>query len=677
MPGVFETHAGKTAPEAPWMRALFDAFDDAIFLHDSDGHILEANPAACRRLGYTRDELLRLNTRDIDDPAFAAGFKDRLEAQLATKRFRCEGRHRTKDGRLIPVDINTSVIQVQGKPVVLAVMRDMTELKAAEEALRDSESLYHSLVDCLPQNIFRKDRHGRVTFANKRYCETLSRSFAEVLGKTDYDLFPPHLAAKYVEDDRRVMASGRFFEAVEEHRTPDGERLFVEVMKTPTYDAQGEVTGIQGIFWDVTERKLADERLAESERRYRQLAEATLDGVLLTDDNGTVRLFNPAAERMFGYKAEEVVGQNVRLIIPETYQMLHDRGLRRFVETRQGRYIGRTMEVQGLRKDGSEFPVEIALSVVSAGGGAPLQFLGALRDLSERNKMRSVVIQNEKLASIGLLSAGVAHEINNPLAFVGNNLVVLQRDVQGLLALIDLFERCKERLKETDPPLHQAIAALEAEQDIAYTRDNLPRLLQRTRDGVDRVTRIVQSLRGLARTDAPKRHEVSLPDLIDNSLEILRGRFKRSGIEVRQDHDANPRLTCVSTQISQVILNLLVNAFQALEAHGKEGGRIEVRTQREGEQMLLEVRDNGPGILPEHVRRLFDPFFTTKDVGEGTGLGLSICHNIVTAHGGSIEVESPPGQGACFRVYLPLKPALVKDRAPAPGPLGETLGKEP
>ena len=371
---------------------------------------------------------------------------------------------------------------------------------------------------------------------------------------------------------------------------------------------------------------------------------------------GVVQLFNPSAERMFGYRAEEVIGQDVRMLMPKSYQPLHEKGMRRYLETRQGRLIGRTAEVQGLSKDGVEFPIEIALSVLTlgpaqAGGAEPVRFLGALRDLTERNKIRSVLVQNEKLASIGLLSAGVAHEINNPLAFVGNNVVVLQRDVQGLLSLLSLYEEAKAKLEQADPALLERIVAQEDDLDFAYTRENLPRLLERTRDGVDRVNRIVQSLRGLARTDMPKVQEVSLPDLVDGNLEILRGRYKRIGVEVKQEHDANPRVPCVSTQISQVILNLLVNAFQALEDQGGEGGLITVRTRRNGETMVLEVADNGPGIAAENQSKLFDPFFTTKDVGEGTGLGLSICHNIVSGHGGTIEVESQPGEGgllSCF-----------------------------
>jgi signal transduction histidine kinase len=275
--------------------------------------------------------------------------------------------------------------------------------------------------------------------------------------------------------------------------------------------------------------------------------------------------------------------------------------------------------------------------------------------IAERNRMRAVLVQNEKLASIGLLSAGVAHEINNPLAFVANNLVVLERDCKGLLELITAYSAGDAALTQAAPEVSAKTRELAEQLDLPYVQDNLGRMLQRTREGIDRVSRIVHSLRGLARTDVPRYQDVRLPDLIDSSLEIIRGRFRPLGVVVEQKHDDNPVVPCVSTQISQVILNLLVNAHQAIEAAKREGGKVTIRTERRHGEMLLEITDNGTGISSENLSRIFDPFFTTKDVGEGTGLGLSISHHIITAHGGRIELDSAPGKGTCFRIYLPLK----------------------
>jgi PAS domain S-box-containing protein len=802
-------------------RALFEAIDDAVFVHDLDGRILDANPAACRRLGYSREEILRLTTWQIDAPDFAGDFQERLKQQLALGRLTCEGRHRTKDGRIIPVDINTSTIQIDGQPAILAVIRDIGVRKIAErrraadyavthvlaesptledaapkileaigvsvgwemgavwevdsrtnllrcvavwhdplveapefenqsrkmtfasgeglpgrvwaggqpawivdvardenfpraaaavkegmhgafafpvyhgtevvgiveffsrevrspdddllqmftaigsqigqfierqriaQALKDAEAFYHSLVESLPQNIIRKDRQGVFTFANQRFCALLGKSLEQVVGRTDFDFFPADLATKYRHDDVTVMETGRNLEVVEKHQTPSGETMYVQVVKTPIYDYLGEIIGSQVFFWDVTERNRAEEAVAESERRYRQLTEAALDAIVVADQSGQITLFNPAAERTFGYQASEVVGKPLTCLMPSEYAALHQKSFQRYIETRQPHIVGRTVELLGRRKDGGQFPLELSLSAIDVGD--ELQFQGAIRDLTERNRMRDMVVQNEKLASIGLLSAGVAHEINNPLAFVANNLVVLERDNKALMALLDIYDKARERLATVDPESARLAQQLADQIDLPYVRDNLDRVLTRTREGVQRVTRIVQSLRGLARTTKPDFEEAHLPDIVDMSLDMIRGRLQRRGIAVDLDFGPSPKLRCVTTQLGQVMLNLLVNALQAIESNNRpEGGRIRISSRSQNGEILIEVADNGPGIPPEHLAKLFDPFFTTKPVGEGTGLGLSITHGIITGHGGRIEVDSRPGEGATFRIFLPL-----------------------
>ena len=526
------------------------------------------------------------------------------------------------------------------------------ERQRMERALRDSEALYESLVVSLPQNIFRKDRDGCFTYVNRRFCETVGKSRSDILGKTDFDLFPPAMAAKYSTDDHRVFETGVPIEVVEEHRLPSGALKQVQVVKTVVLDAQGQIVGVQGIFWDITEKRLAEERLADSERRYRQLTEATLDAIVLTDEAGTIELFNPAAERMFGFRAEVVVGAPAKFLDSPEYRRLHDDSLAAF-RRGQSQALASTREMKARRHDDGEFPVEVALSVLGSADEptGPVRFLAAIRDLTERTKLRATLIQNEKLASIGLLSAGVAHEINNPLSFVSNNLAVLQRDSLAIMEMVRAIDANRDRLP---PDLAGIWNAKSAELDLPYVEANLTRLLDRTRDGVDRVSRIVHSLRGMARTDPPRRHDVNLVDLIDASLEIIRGKYKRSGIEVTQEHESPPIVSCVSTQISQVLLNLLVNAFQAVDEARTESGRIAVRTRRLGSELEIAIADNGPGIPADVLDRIFDPFFTTKDVGEGTGLGLSISHSIVTGHGGRIEVDSKSELGgARFRVYLP------------------------
>jgi PAS domain S-box-containing protein len=404
---------------------------------------------------------------------------------------------------------------------------------------------------------------------------------------------------------------------------------------------------------EIARRERAEQALRLSERRYRQLTEGTRDAIVVADEQGMITLFNPAAQAIFGYPEPEVRGQPLTVLMPEEYQEAHRSGFQRYLETREARIIGRTVEVRGRRKSGEIFPVEISLSAIELPEG--IGFLGAIRDLTERQRLQGRIIQAEKLASLGLLSAGVAHEINNPLAYVTNNLAVLERDVRGLAEVLAAYEEALPALEKSDLEVAGRIARLTAENDMPYVRENLGAILKSTRQGVKRVSDIVQNLRGFARLDQSAIDRLDLNAAIAATLELIRGRLERHQIEVVQNLGEIPRIVCAPAQINQVILNLLLNAQQAIAATGQAGGRIEIGTRASRKEVILEITDDGCGIPEEIHSRIFDPFFTTKPVGEGTGLGLSISHSIVSDHGGRIELESTPGQGARFRVILPVE----------------------
>jgi two-component system NtrC family sensor kinase len=268
--------------------------------------------------------------------------------------------------------------------------------------------------------------------------------------------------------------------------------------------------------------------------------------------------------------------------------------------------------------------------------------------------MQAMIVQAEKLASLGLLSAGVAHEINNPLAYVANNLAVLERDWRGLAGVLEAYEEAGPVLAATRPELAARVDRIGEEIDLPYIRANLGQLLSSTRQGVRRISGIVESLREFARLDQAAVDRVDLRQAIAGSLELIRGQLGRHHITVEQHVGGVLPVVCAPAQLNQVVLNLLVNAMQAIEATGRGAGRIELAIRPRGDEVVLEVADDGCGIPAAVLPRIFDPFFTTKPVGEGTGLGLAISHGIVADHGGRIEVESTPGRGSRFRVILPV-----------------------
>jgi signal transduction histidine kinase len=261
------------------------------------------------------------------------------------------------------------------------------------------------------------------------------------------------------------------------------------------------------------------------------------------------------------------------------------------------------------------------------------------------------IVMTEKLAALGNLIAGVAHEINNPLAFVVNNLAVLKRDVENLRQLLILYQSGDTTLAQHQGELAAEIIKLSERIDLKYTLDGLPDLIARSHEGLSRIQHIVRDLRDFARQEqAPgKMEEADINAGVSPTVNIVAGRAKKQGVELETDLGSLPSVTCYLARINQVLLNLVVNAIDACG----QGGKVIIRTRPSDDGVILQVIDNGSGIDPETMTKIFDPFFTTKPLGQGTGLGLSISHGIISEHGGRIEVDSTPGKGSTFTVHLP------------------------
>ena len=265
--------------------------------------------------------------------------------------------------------------------------------------------------------------------------------------------------------------------------------------------------------------------------------------------------------------------------------------------------------------------------------------------IKKLEEAQSQLLQAEKMASIGQLAAGVAHEINNPVGFVNSNLGTLQKYVDNILRLLTAYEQLEGSLTEG---VLQDIARLKKEIDTTYLREDIGNLLIESLDGLQRVKRIVQDLKDFSHVDKSEREWAKLETGLESTLNVVWNELKYKAKVVKEYGDT-PQIECFPSQLNQVFMNLLINAAHAIE----DQGQITMRTGHDGENVWVEVEDTGRGIEPEHLRRIFEPFFTTKPVGKGTGLGLSLAYGIVQKHGGRIEVKSALGQGSVFRVVLP------------------------
>jgi signal transduction histidine kinase len=270
------------------------------------------------------------------------------------------------------------------------------------------------------------------------------------------------------------------------------------------------------------------------------------------------------------------------------------------------------------------------------------------QELIERlAQAQSQLLQSEKMASIGQLAAGIAHEINNPIGFVNSNLGSLRGYVNDLLKLLSAYEAVEAELQAQTRAI---LGQLRRDADIDFLREDVTHLLTDSLDGMQRVKRIVQDLKDFSHVDESVRQWANLEHGMDSTINVAWSELKYKA-QIVKEYAGIPEVECMPSLLNQVFMNLLVNAAQAIE----DTGTITIRTGQEGDQVWIEVQDTGVGIDPAHLTRIFDPFFTTKPVGKGTGLGLSLSYGIIQKHGGAFSVKSEVGVGTVFRVTLPIQ----------------------
>ena len=398
------------------------------------------------------------------------------------------------------------------------------------------------------------------------------------------------------------------------------------------------------------------ELLKEREARYSSLFNNNHAVMLIIDPaDGRIIDANPAAAAYYGWGRERLLTMTVgelNTLSPEELK----REMARAAGELRNHFFFRHRRADGSIRDVEVFsgPIEmegrkLLYSIVHDVGRRVEAERELKKALAELKEAQSHMVQQEKMASVGMLAAGVAHEINNPVGFISSNLNTLKKYAERLAEYFRLREErtkiCPDRSCEKD--LVEAAVRLKIE----YILHDLPDLIKESLEGTERVRDIVLSLKSFSRVDQPRRDLVDINGCLEDTLRIVWNELKYKAT-VSKDYGELPEISCYPGQLNQVFMNLLINAGQALA----EKGEIGIRTWFAADEIHVAVSDNGCGIAPENIPRLFEPFFTTKEVGKGTGLGLSISYDIVTRqHGGRLEVESRPGRGSTFTVHLPLR----------------------
>jgi PAS domain S-box-containing protein len=602
-----------------------------IVVFKASGECVMANEAAARIIQGTVTQIMKQNFRQLESWR-VCGLLEMAEETLATKEPQQGEFHFVSTfGKEVWVMGNFSCFVRNNEPHLLLTLNDITERKQAEQTVANERALLRTLVDHLPVAIYLKDLAGCKTLANPMELNYAgATSEVEVLGKTDSDLFPPEVAAAYQADDQKVLDTGQAVINREGSFTkPDGSVIWFLTSKVPLRDSSGCLTGLAGINHDITERKRAEEKI----REQAALLDDATDAIWVLDLDERISYWNKGAERIYGWSAAEAIGKNpVELLFRGTMTPQLHKCITAVSE--RGEWIG---ELEEFTKAGKNVIVQGRSNVIRDELGRRKSVLIINTDITEKKKMESQFLRSQRMESIGAVAGGIAHDLNNVLT--------------PLLFSVQIL---KEKITDADGQ----------------------KLLDTLEVNVQRGAKLVKQVLTFGRGVQGERIPVQAVHIVREVGQIIHETFPKS---VEFEYQSPVGLWTVAgdpTQLHQVLLNLCVNARDAMP----NGGKLSIRLKnvvldeiyagmnpgaKPGPFVILEVTDTGTGIPKEIQDRIFDPFFTTKKPGEGTGLGLSTTLGIVKSHGGFINCYSESGKGSTFKVYLPANatPAAAENLA--------------
>jgi PAS domain S-box-containing protein len=642
-------------------RLLAENVTDVIWVRDMQLRPIYISPSVTRLRGYSVEEAMSQTplealtpaSREIAQQAFAHALTLERSGQAPLDRFRTLELEATrKDGSTVWIETSVTFLRdAEGRPVgFLGVNRDISARKQAEEALQQAHHALEARVlertaalqraeaesrgffTHASVGMFACDPTGQFVKVNPAFCAFIGYSEAELLHEmTFWEITHPDFQEIMRQTNAHTVADTRPTTADEkQYARKDGAAVWGRVNSTWICDGDGNPIQIVGVVEDITEHKQAEEALRESEDRYRRVVEGSLQAILIHQD-GILQYVNPACAQMFGYASpNELKGTNLweTLFAPESWEDIQAR----IAALLRGENIAVHPDFPGVRKDGSRIWIASTGSVIT--WHHQLAIVSFYTDVTarkeaeeERQRLETQLRQSQKMEAIGTLAGGIAHEFNNMLA-----------------AILGFTQLATAKVPSTSP---------------------VAQYLQAVETAGKRAKDLVQQLLTFSHPSDHQPEPVALALVIQEALKLLRATLPTT-IEIRQQMaPTTGTVLADATQLHQVLMNLCANAEYAMR---ETGGILEISTDnievnhdvaafhpdlQPGSHVRVRVRDTGVGIPADVIDRIFEPFFTTKSIGEGTGMGLAIVHGIVTRHSGVMTVESTPGDGSTFTIYLP------------------------
>jgi PAS domain S-box-containing protein len=600
-----------------------------------DGRVLYANRHLASLVGLSPDEVRsRYTTEFYDNPEDRKEIMRRLQADGSINDF--ELRIKTASGQAIWAVLSLATMEMAGEPVVIGALLNITQRKEAEEELVRQRNFVSAVLDTAGALVVVADTEGRLVRVNPACEEITGYSAREILGRSFMDIFILAEEQAIVWQRMERIRTGPWPVRGENYwRTKTGECRLIEWSNTALRNEKGELEFIVAIGIDITEAREAEEKL----RLYHEIYMNSIDVIMVLDTEGRIVERNPAHEKKSGYKDDEVLGKQSRQFFGKTQ-------LREINEhlAKEDSYRG---EILGTKKDGTPIWVDLSIFPILDQHDKPYRYIAMGRDITamkmaladlafanqELRDTQSQLVQSEKMASLGSLVAGIAHEINTPVGAIKS-----MHDT-----LIRAVDKLKRRLEERFPD------ELEEDRQIRTAFDIIGDANEVIESGASRVTEIVRRLRSFARLDEAELKKIDIHEGLEDTLTLVHHEIKHH-IKINRNYGELPPLSVYPGRLNQVFLNILNNARQAIEGKGE----ITIKTWEKYRKAHISISDTGAGISRDNLKNVFDPGFTTKGVGVGTGLGLSICYQIIQEHRGEIKVESEEGKGTTFTIVLPM-----------------------
>jgi two-component system cell cycle sensor histidine kinase/response regulator CckA len=554
-----------------------------------------------------------------DQPLLQKAIEETLQSN---KHFSIDYRLTLKDGRArILRAIAELMPDSSGKKVILSgTAQDITERKLAEDILYEKNTMLQTLIHAIPDMVFFKDIHGRYLLANKAMEETLGLGREELIGMTDEELLPPEVAEKCNRSDAEAIERGGPVSSDEWYSNRNGETRFLDVVKAPIRDSNGDLKGLVVVSRDITERKLAEEKIQKNEEYIRNILDTVDEGFIVVDRNYRILTANHAYCESIGMHHDKVIGRHCYEVSHNRFSPCYEGGEECSVKKAFSSGIPQSAYHRHEDVDGNAIYVETKAFPILDASGTIIQAIETVNDITEKRLLEEERLKVQKLEAIGTLAGGIAHDFNNLL--------------QGVFGYLSLAKMVSGQNKEGIASLEEAEKALHLS------------------------VKLTNQLLTFSKGGKPVKKTTNLQTVIDNAA-----RFSLSGSSTIYSIANGENLWPVEAdegQITQVIQNIILNAVQAMP----KGGRVEISMRNllatdpelpeglnAGRYVEVAIRDQGVGIQWEDLSRIFDPYFTTKE--KGNGLGLATSYSIIKNHGGAVKVDSTPGEGTTFFIYLP------------------------